>query len=77
MIKHLDTNLKRPKVLLCFDYHNGITNEEENMTFVNEHELFSIGTINLPLETLENLVINTIHIEKFTKTIYSKRKALL
>jgi hypothetical protein len=30
------------------------------MTFVNEHELFSIGAINLPLETLENLVINTI-----------------
>jgi hypothetical protein len=29
MTKHLGTNLKRPKVLLCFDYENGITYEEE------------------------------------------------
>jgi hypothetical protein len=27
--KHLSTNLKRPKVLLCFNYQNGITNEEK------------------------------------------------
>jgi hypothetical protein len=31
-------NLKRPKVLLCFDYQNGITNEEKDMMFTNELE---------------------------------------
>ncbi len=35
-------NLKRLDVLLCFDYHNGIT-EEEDLMFVSELELFSIG----------------------------------
>jgi hypothetical protein len=29
MTKHLGINLKKPKVLLCFDYQNGITYEEE------------------------------------------------
>jgi hypothetical protein len=43
--KHVGTNLKRLEVLLCFDYQNGITNEEEDMMFVSELELFSIGTI--------------------------------
>jgi hypothetical protein len=41
--KHLGINLKRPYVLLCFDYHDGITNEKEYMMFVSELELFSIG----------------------------------
>jgi hypothetical protein len=44
----LGINLKRPKVLLCFDYHNGIIDEEEDLMFANEPELFSIGTISLP-----------------------------
>jgi hypothetical protein len=29
MTKHLGTNLKKPKVLICFDYQNGITYEEK------------------------------------------------
>jgi hypothetical protein len=29
MTKHLGINLKKPKVLLCFDYQNGITYEEK------------------------------------------------
>jgi hypothetical protein len=43
--KHLNPNLKILKVLLCFDYQNGITYEEENMTFPSELELFPIGII--------------------------------
>jgi hypothetical protein len=62
MSKHLGTNLKRPEVLLCFDYQNGITNEEEDMMFANELELFSIGTITFPLETLEIMVVTTTQI---------------
>jgi hypothetical protein len=47
--KYLGGNVKRPKVLLCFDYQNGIKNEEEYLMFINELELFFVGTINLPL----------------------------
>jgi hypothetical protein len=47
--KHMGVNLKKLEVLLCFDSHNGITNEEEDMMYANELELFSIGTISLPL----------------------------
>jgi hypothetical protein len=35
-------------VLLCYNYQNGITNEEEDIIFATEPKLFSIGTINLP-----------------------------
>jgi hypothetical protein len=52
--------MKRPKVLLCFDYQNGITYEEKDLIFVSELELFFIGTISLPLEILETIVVNTI-----------------
>jgi hypothetical protein len=31
-------------VLLCYEYHNGITNEEEDIIFATKLELFSIGT---------------------------------
>jgi hypothetical protein len=41
--KHLGAEVKRPKVLLCYNYHNGITNEEEDIIFVIESLLFSIG----------------------------------
>ncbi len=58
--KHLGTNLKRPKFLLCFDYENGIINKEEDLMFANEPKLFSISTINLSLEILDIITINTI-----------------
>jgi hypothetical protein len=45
--KHLDSNIKRPKVLLCYDFINGVTNEEEDMLLVAKLDLFTIGTINL------------------------------
>jgi hypothetical protein len=58
--KHLSTKLKRLEILLCFDYQNGITNEEEDLTFVSEFELFSISIINLPLDTMDIVVVNTM-----------------
>jgi hypothetical protein len=60
VIKHLGTNLKRPKFLLCFDYENGIINEEEDLMSTNEPMLFSIGTISLSLEILDIITINII-----------------
>jgi hypothetical protein len=34
--KHLGGEVKKPKVLLCDEYQNGITNEEEDIIFVTE-----------------------------------------
>jgi hypothetical protein len=44
----LGGEIRRPKVLLCYDYQNGIIDDEEDIIFATKPELFSIGTINLP-----------------------------
>lgn len=44
MMKHLGINVKIPKILLCFDYQNGVTNKEENIMFQCELELFLLLT---------------------------------
>jgi len=33
---------------MCYDYQNGITDEEEDIIFATKLELFLITTINLP-----------------------------
>ncbi len=43
--KHLGSEVRRQEVLLCYDYHNGITDEDEDIIFAIEPKLFSIGTI--------------------------------
>jgi hypothetical protein len=58
--KHLGTNMKRPKFILCFHYENGIINEEKDLMFANEPKLFSIGKISFSLEILDIITINTI-----------------
>jgi hypothetical protein len=45
--KHLGGEVKKPKVLLCYDYQNGIIDEKEDIIFVEEPNLFSIRTIGL------------------------------
>jgi hypothetical protein len=40
-------DVRRQVLLLCYNYQNGITSEEENIMFATKLELFSIGTINL------------------------------
>ncbi len=45
MIKHLRSYVKQLEVLWCYDFLNGITNEEEDVMFESEPKLFSIGTI--------------------------------
>ncbi len=49
--KHLGGEVRRLEVLLCYDYQNGISNEEEDIIFPTKPKLFSIGTINL-LDTI-------------------------
>jgi hypothetical protein len=34
--------MRRPKVLMRYNYQNGITNEEEDIIFTTKPELFSI-----------------------------------
>jgi hypothetical protein len=48
----LGGEVRRLEVLLCYDYHNGITNEEEDIIFATELFFFSIRTISLP-ETIQ------------------------
>ncbi len=40
--KHLGGEVRRPKVLFCYNYQNGITEEEEDIIFATKPELFSI-----------------------------------
>lgn len=53
--KHLFNNTKNPKVLLCYDFVNGIIDEEEDMLLVAKLDLFTIGTVILPKP--KNLVV--------------------
>ncbi len=54
--KHLGGEARIPKMLLCYNYQNGITNEEKDIIFATEPKLFSIRTINL------------LHIIQYVKT---------
>jgi hypothetical protein len=52
--KHLGSEVKKPKVLLCHIYQNGIIDEEKIIIFVTKSKLFSIGTISL-LKTIQSM----------------------
>jgi hypothetical protein len=43
--KKLGVQTKRPKVLVCYDFHFGISNEKEDVMFATKLNLFSIGNI--------------------------------
>ncbi len=43
--KKLRTPTKHPKVLICYDFHSGIFDKEEDLMFVNKPRLFLIRTI--------------------------------
>jgi hypothetical protein len=45
--KHLGSEVRRPEVLVCYDYQNGIIDEKENIIFATKPKLFFIGTISL------------------------------
>jgi hypothetical protein len=52
-------NVKKPKMLLCYGFQNGITNEKKDVIFVTELELFSIGIISSPENVVSLYIINT------------------
>jgi len=68
----LGGEVRRLKVLLCYDYQNGITNEEKDIIFATELELFSIGTISLP-KTIQFVKTTDVEImDTYVKTNISK-----
>jgi hypothetical protein len=56
----LGGEVRKPKMLLCYDYYNGITYEKEDIIFVTKPKLFSIRTISLP-KTIQ--FVKTIDVE--------------
>ncbi len=72
-------------MLLCYNYHNGITNEKEDIIFATKPKLFSIGTINLPkkiqfvkITNLEIMYIDVkISISKHGFGVHSTKKKIL
>jgi hypothetical protein len=62
--KHFGSEIRRLKVSLCYDYRNGITNEEEVIIFIIEPKKNSIGIINLPkimqsMKTIDVKIMDT------------------
>ncbi len=49
--KKLGVQTKKLKVLICYEFHSGIYDEDEDMMFAIELDLFSIGTIAIPTHT--------------------------
>jgi hypothetical protein len=39
--KKLSVQTKRPKILMCYDFHSGIFDDEEDMMFTTKLDLFS------------------------------------
>jgi len=70
VIKHLDGNTKWPKVLFCYDFMNGVTNEEDILLQV-ELDLFTISTITLPKLEIGTLVliIKVLGVDSSTKDL--------
>ncbi len=52
--------VRRPKVLMCYNYQNGIIDEEDIM-FVIEIELFLIGMISL-LKIIQSMETTNVEI---------------
>jgi len=60
VIKKLGVQTKSQEVLMCYDFHSIMFNEEEDMMFVIELDLFSIGTIIL---THISLIFKLNHVQ--------------
>jgi hypothetical protein len=57
----LGGEVRRPKMLLCYDYQNGITDEEKDIIFATQPNLFSIRTINL-LDTIQFMKTTNVEV---------------
>jgi hypothetical protein len=60
--KKLGVGTKRPQILVCYDLMERSTNEEEDLIFEIEQELFSIDTITFSKETISLLSVRVLKI---------------
>jgi hypothetical protein len=51
IIKKLGGQTKRPEVLMCYDFHFGISNEKKDVMFAIELNMFSLRIIIIPTHT--------------------------
>jgi hypothetical protein len=58
--KKLGVPTKHPKMLVCYAFHFGIFDEEENLMFATKLGLFSIGTIVVLIPTRLEQHVNLI-----------------
>jgi hypothetical protein len=73
--KHLGGEVRKLKVLLCYDYQNGITDEEEDIIFAIEPKLFSIRIISL-FKTIQSMkTIDVGIMDTYVKTNISKQRS--
>jgi hypothetical protein len=70
--KKLYVQTKRPKVLVCYNFHFGISNEKEDMMFATKLDLFSIGTIVVPTHTKPIFKIECISNLRITKHVQTQ-----
>jgi hypothetical protein len=77
--KNLGAPTKHLKILICYDFHFGISDEEEDLMFATKLGLFSIGTIIVPtlilLDQLGTLITSTSlnlvsHISKLVEHVF-------
>jgi hypothetical protein len=61
IIKNLRSKVRRPKVLLCYNYQNGIINLGKKIIFATKPKLFSIGIINFP-KTIQSVKSTAVEI---------------
>jgi hypothetical protein len=64
--KKLGVQTKRPKVLICYDFHSGIFDDEDDVMFATKLNLFFIGTIIIPTH------IEHVPTMDYTKYYHSK-----
>jgi hypothetical protein len=64
--KKLGVQTKRPEVFVCYDFHSRISDNEKDVMFAIELDLFSMGTIVVP--THIKLVLTTNYIPNTVTT---------
>jgi hypothetical protein len=57
IIKKFGAPTKCPEVLVYYDFHSGIFDEEKDLMFVIEPKMFSIGTIVVPTSVRLNQLV--------------------
>jgi hypothetical protein len=77
VIKELGVQTKRLKILICYDFHSRRFNDEKVVMFATKLDLFSIGTITIPIHIepipttfcIPNIVITKPVLKQLVKSV--------